>query len=819
MEALFRDLRQALRSLRRSPLFAATAIVTLALGIGATTAIFSVFSAVVLEPVPFAEPDTLVQLVTAANGEPIDSSASPAMYAHWSEQAEVIEDVAAYRTAPVNYTGADGPERVTASYVTPPYFRAFRAPMTLGRPFAADEDQPAAPKATVLSYAFWARRLGADPGVVGTALTLNGMPHTVVGVTAPEFDTRDLGHVELWMPLPAATAAPFLKVAARLRPGVSLEQAQTRLAASTAAFRERVPTALRDEVRFSAVPFQDAVIATGSGSLFRNDPRRVLWVLFGAVTFVLLIACANVASLMLAHASARERDIAVRSALGAGRSAVVRQLLTESALISGVGGGLGLALGFFGARALLGIDTAGLPRLGNGAAPLSMDWRIVAFAVSVSIATVILSGLFPALAASRPDLSSVIKGSSGSAATGFRKYTGRSAVVVAQTSLALVLLVGAALLIRTTFALGTVDPGFNVDDVAVLRTDFPEPRARTSTAVRELSRSTLERVRAMPGVEAAAASCCVPLQRSWGQVFKIVGRDDAGRPFSGGGDITIGTAGYFDVFEIPLVRGRVFDERDESRGVPVIVVNRALAERWWPDGQDPLGERIQIAGGDEPAREVIGVVENERKARLDLVRPILYVPLTQISDAWLETVLESDSLAWIVRASTDPGPLTAAMQREIRQSTGQPVAGVATMREILSESIARQRANAVLMTAFGGVALLLAAIGVYGLVAYSVQQRTHEIGIRMALGARGARILASVIGDGARLVAIGIAIGTTAAFFLAGVLASMLYGVEARDVAVFVTAPVTLALAALAAVSIPAYRASRVDPLRALRGE
>jgi putative ABC transport system permease protein len=392
--------------------------------------------------------------------------------------------------------------------------------------------------------------------------------------------------------------------------------------------------------------------------------------------------------------------------------------------------------------------------------------------------------------------------------------------VVAEISLAIVLLIGAALLIRTTFALNAIDPGFNVDDVVVMRTSLSEPRFHASRAVRDFANDVLERIRAIPNVEAAAASCCVPLHDSWGDAFKIIGRDDAGRPFSGGGDITISTGEYFDVFEIPVLRGRVFDDLDDSSGPPVIVINRAFADRWWPDGQDPLGQRIRIRGGhDEPEREVIGVVENVRKARLEIVRPIMYVPLAQISDTWSRSNLETEPLAWVVRTRTDPMQLSGTIRDEIRRTTGVPVTQIQSMRQVVSESISRQRANMLLMTAFGAVALLLAAIGIYGLVAYSVQQRTQEIGIRMALGAERDRIVGMVIRQGIFLVAIGTAIGLTAAYFLVGFLASILFGVEPRNAAVFVSVPAILALVALAALSIPAYRASRVDPLRALRYE
>ena len=823
MEALLRDSWQALRALRKSPVFAATVVLTLALGIGASTAIFSVFNAVVLSPVPFPDADRLVQLVTTVNGQPADTGVSPAIYWHLRAQTDVIEDVGAYRYGSVNYSSDDVLERLAVAQVTEPYFRTFRAPMALGRPFAADEDVPGAAKTAVVSYDFWLRRLGGSPDVVGSTIRLNGVSHTVVGVTAQAFDTREFGRIDLWVPLqlPATgtDGGAWFQAAARLKPGVSLQQAQAQLAASTASL-DRSAVALGDNVRFGAVPFKDALIATGSSTLFRNDPRSVLWMLFGAVSCVLLIACANVANLMLVRASAREREIAVRTALGAGRWRIMRQLLAESVILSAAGGALGLVAGYAGIRALSSVSTAGLSRLGEGGALLDVDWRVVAFTVCVSIVTVIFSGLLPALITSRADPNAVIKQASGQATTGRGKHKSRSILVVAQIGLAVVLLIGAGLLIKTIVALNSTDPGVNVDDVVVMRTLLSEERFLTATPTRDLVRSTLDRIRAIPGVSAAGATCCVPLQRPWGEAFKIVGRDDGGRPFTSGGDVTISTGDYFDVFEVPVVHGRVFGEQDDAGSTPVIVINRALADRWWPNGQDPIGQKVRIGGGhDEPEREVIGVVENVRQARLELVRMTMYVPFAQISGTWLKSLLPGDSFAWIVRTRTDPLGVAAAVRDEIQRSTAVPVTEVAAMREVVADSISRQRANMLLMSVFGGVALLLAAIGVYGLVAYSVRERTREIGIRIALGARGERIVGLVLRQGLVLVIAGMAVGLTAAFFLTGLIAKMLYGVEPRNVAVFAGVPVVLAVVAVAAAVIPAYRASRVDPLEALRYE
>jgi putative ABC transport system permease protein len=829
METLIQDLAYAFRAFRKSPLFTATAVLALTLGIGANTAIFSVFNAVILTPVPFPDPGRLVQLVSTESGRLVSSGASPAMYAHWREQSEVIESVTAYRNISLDYTGGDLPERLVASQVTDAYFRTFGAPLASGRFFSPEEDLPGASKTTVVSHEFWTRHLGADPDIIGATLSLSGAPYTVIGIVSPEFDTREFGDIDVWVPFqldpnPADDGGSNTKVAARLRPGVTLEQAQAQLAASTYRFRERYPnTGLREGISFSAILFRDAVVGTGTGSVFRSAPTSMLWLLLGAVGFLLLIACSNVAGLMLVRASARQREIAVRFALGAGRWRIARQLLTESALLSAAGGAAGLVLGFLAMRALLAINTGGLPRLGEAGTLMGMDWRVIGFTVLVSIATAILFGLLPALVASRTDVSTVIKYSRSRSGTGLRLTGGRSALVIAEIGLALVLLIGAALLIRTTLALYRIDPGFDTKNVVVMHTSLSDARFEAS-AIEGLATNTLASIRAIPGVEAATLSCCVPLERSWGALFKIIGRDDDGRPFTSGGDVTISTADYFDVFEIPIVRGRVFSERDDSGSPPVVVINRALAERWWPDGADPIGESMLIGAGssstqDEPIRQVVGVVENVRKASLEAVRPIMYLPLAQIPETWLRFNLETNPMAWIVRTTIDPMPLSVAIQDEIRRATAVPVTDVRPMTDVVSLSISRQRATMLLMTVFGVVAVLLAAVGIYGLVAYSVQQRTQEIGIRMALGAQRDRIVGMVIRQGIFLAAIGIAIGLAAAFFLADLMASLLFGVESRDMAVFMSVPAILMLVATMAVAIPAVRASRIDPLSALRYE
>jgi predicted permease len=587
MQTFVQDLKYALRLFRESPGFTATAVAALTLGIGVNVAIFSVVNAVLLKPIPFPEPDRLVFLTNSRDGNPTGTAASPAKFMHYRAQTDVLEDVAAFNTTTFNHTDGDVPVQVEANRVSEAYFRLFRAPFISGRGFTPDEDLPGGPKVTVISYNFWMQRLGGDPDIVGNTISLSDDAYTVVGVVSREYDIREFANPELWVPFqfdPNTTdQGHYFQAAARLKPGVTLEQAKARLEASAAQYRERFPIALQEGQGFSALTMQDSVV---------RGARSMLWVLFGAVGFVLLIACANVANLLLVRATARRREIAVRSALGAGRWRIVRQLLTESVMLSMTGGILGLGLGFFGMRALLAVNTAGLPRLGEGGALMGMDWRVVAFTLVVSLVTGILFGLVPALVSARTDLSTVIKDASGRSGSGFRQNKTRSVLVTVEVALAVVLLIGAALLIRTSLALGRVDPGFNVDNVIAMRTSLAGERFAAVASVDGMARNALERIRSIPGVADAVATCCVPLQGGYGLPFNVIGRANEG-PFTGGGGIVFTSAGYFETFDVPILRGRAFTDRDTAAAPPVVVINQAMADEFWPDA-DPLVDRILI---------------------------------------------------------------------------------------------------------------------------------------------------------------------------------------------------------------------------------
>ncbi|HEY3519193.1 MAG TPA: ABC transporter permease [Gammaproteobacteria bacterium] len=822
METMTKDIKHAWRMFRENKLFTATAVAALTLGIGVNIAIFSVVNAVLLKPVPFPDPDTLVQVVNANNGVAGGPISSPAKYMHWRAQTEVLESVAAGRNQALNYGQGELLESIAAAQVSHEYFDVLRPPLAMGRWFTAEEDLPNAGYTVVLSYNFWTQRLNSDPDVLGKGITLSGNPYTVVGVVAREFDVRDIGPPpEIWVPFqldPNSTdQGHFFTNVARLKPGVTLEQAQAMLLASASAFRDRFgPAAMPPTGGFSAITLQESLV---------RQARPTLLVALGAVGFVLLIACANVANLLLIRATGRRKELAVRTALGAGRWRIMRQLLTESLMLSFAGGALGLLAGYAGMRWLLTVSTAGLPRLGQAGSLLGMDWRVVVFTVALSIVTGIVFGLIPALVASRADLNAVIKDSSSRSGSGFRQNKTRSVLVLVEVSLAVVLLVGAALLIRTSLALGGVDPGYTTDNVLVMRTSLTGQRYQSAAVVDETARLALERVRAIPGIAAGSMTCCVPLQGGLGLPFNIIGRTNEG-PFTGGSGVHFAVAGYFDTFEIPVVRGRAFNDTDTASAPPVIIINEAFAKQFWKDGGDPLADQMLVGGGamrefqGEPVRQIIGIVGDVRAGSIAQdPGPMMFVPIAQMPNGANAMLQGMGPMAWVVRTSAEPGTVSKQIQDVVRETTGAPVTSVQNMDDIVSVSTSRQRLNMLLMTIFGSSALVLAAIGIYGLMAYSVQHRTQEIGIRLALGAQADRVRWSIVGQGMTLVGIGIVVGLVAAFFLATFLAAALYGVKARDVMVFVGVPVVLTATAFAAVWIAARRASGIHPLEALRYE
>jgi putative ABC transport system permease protein len=822
MDTLLDDLRYTIRTLIKAPAFSLAAIAALTLGIGANTGIFSVVNAVLLKPVDAPDPERLVFLMnTFAEGS--GPGASPAKFVHWRAQTSVLENVSAFRSNVVNYTSGGIPEQLRAGQVSADFFRLFGAPVVRGRTFSEAEDRPNGERVTVLSHGLWTRRFGSDPGIVGRSITLGGEPYAVIGILGPGFDVESFGlNPELWIPFqidPNTTdQGHYFSVAGRLKPGVTLEQAHARVQLSAQDYRARFPNAIGPKEGFG-VERMHAVLV--------RNVRTALLILSGAVGFVLLIACANVANLLLVRATGRRRELAVRAALGAGRGRIMRQLLTESVVLSLAGGALGLVLGIAGIRALLSIDTAGLPRIGEHGLGVGVDWRVAAFALVVSVATGILFGLIPAVQGSGGDLSSTLKESAGRSGTG-RQNKARAILVVSEVALALILLVGSALLIRTSLALRAVNPGFDAAHVLTMRMSLQNPRFFEAAAVERLVRDGVERLRAVPGVEVASAACCVPLEGGYGLGFVIQGRPLTDRPFHGGGSWLTVSPGYFEVFRIAMKRGRSFEERDDRLAPPVVIINEAFARQYFKNG-DPLTERLVIGhSGDvgmrefmtEPPRQIVGVASDIRDSELnEEPRPTMYIPQAQMPDAANQLNVRITPMAWVVRTRTAPYAVSAAVQEQLRQASGLPVSDVRSMEDVVSRSISRQRFNMLLMTMFGASALLLAAIGIYGLMAYSVEQRTQEIGIRVALGAQARDVRRMIILQGMRLAVVGVIIGLGSAFGLARVIANLLYGVTAQDPLVFTSVPLVLTAVAFVGVWLPARRAVAVDPVVALRAE
>jgi predicted permease len=694
----------------------------------------------------------------------------------------------------------------------------------MGRPFRAEEDVPNGPRVAMIARGLWETRFSADPDIVGKSISLGNEPYTIVGVV-DNWDFREFGPTpQVWVPFqfdPNTTdQGHYFQVMGRLKPGVSLRQADERLQASAATFRAKFPQALGPRNSFGVRGIRDVIVG--------NDTKQSLWIYSGAVGFVLLIACANVANLLLVRASGRRREIAIRAAIGGSRGRIIRQLLTESLLLSLAGGLLGLGLGWLGIRALLSVNTAGLPRVGEDGAFVGLDWTVVAFTLALSILTGLIFGLIPALQSSKTDLTTTLKESAGRSGTGFRQNKVRSVLVVVEVALALVLLIGSALLIRTAVALGRVDPGFDTQNVLTLKMSLKGAQFDKAEAVEQLVRNGAERLRAIPGVELASATCCVPLQGGYGLPFRIVGRPlaaDSQGPFHGGGGWMTVSPGYFEVFKIPVKKGRTFTERDMSTSTPVAIINEAMAREFWPDA-DPLADRIVIGKGvmrefaSEGERQIVGVVADTRSNGLDAEpQPQMWIPQAQVPDAANALNLGLSPISWIVRTQVPPQSLSNTIQEKLREATGLPVSNVQSMAEIAALSVSRQKFNMWVMTVFGVCALLLAAIGIYGLMAYSVQQRTQEIGIRLALGAQTSQVRRMVVTQGMLLAGAGVVIGLGAAFGLARLITTFLFGVTARDPFVFVGIPVLLGTVALLAVWMPARRASRVDPLVALRYE
>jgi putative ABC transport system permease protein len=821
METFLQNLRYGLRTLAKSPGFAAVAVLTLALGIGANTAIFSVVNTVLLQPLPYPDPDRLVELEGTSPQGNFDA-ASITKFNIWHDQSQVFDAVAAYDFAGpgINLTEGDRPEQLKGIRVSKDYFRVFGAPMALGRTFSADEDRPGGPAVAILSNGLWRSRYGSDPGIVDRTVNLGGEPHSVIGVLGSSFASDPPSDV--WLPLKpdpnSVDQGHYLRATARLKPGATVAQAQIAMKLAAEQFKRKFPTppVLGPKDSFTAIPLRDSVI---------GDVRQGLLLLFGAVGFVLLISCANVANLLLARATIRRREIAIRSAMGAARSRIIWQLLTENLLLSLAGGILGLGLGYLGVRSLLAINPGDIPRIGENGASVAMDWRVLVFTLVAAVLTGVIFGMVPALAASRSDLSNTLRESGSRTGSGVRQNKTRSILVVTEMALALILLVGAALLIRTFGALRGVDPGFDSHNILTMDMSLAGPRFTKAAAVDQLEREGRRRVESLPGVTAVALTCCLPLEGGFGLPFTIEGQPPKDGPYTGSAAWLSGSPRYFEVFRIPVVKGRAFNDQDQGAAPHVVIVNETFVKKFFPKGE-ALNSLITIGKGigpefEEPPREVVGIVGDVHEGSLsDPPVPTMYVPNAQVTDGQAALNNGIGAAQWVIRTKLEPFSLSADIQRELREASGGlPVAHIRSMQQVVRESTAQSDFYMTLLTIFAGVALLLAAIGVYGLMAYSVQQRTQEIGVRMALGANPREVRRMVVLQGMKLALVGVIIGVCLALALTRLLSSLLFGVKPWDPATIVLVAVLLSAVTLLATYLPARRASRVDPMIALRHE
>jgi putative ABC transport system permease protein len=811
LETFWRDCRYAARSLRRSPGFALVAVGTLALGIGANTAIFSVVNAALLRPLPYRDPSGIVLLwgadrVTGAERGQVSATD----VADWRAQARSFEAVATYGDwRPLLSEGAGEPERLPAAQVGDGFFDVMKGRPLLGRAFLPEEQEGGKDAVVVLGYGLWQRRFGGDPSIVGRTIKLSGRPHTVVGVMPPDFTSLPAGLLqepaELYRPVAeqpaeAERGSRHLRAIARLKPGVALEQAQAEMTTIAGRISEAHPTE-NTNYGVRVTPLREDLV---------GNVRPALLLLFGAVGFVLLIACANVGNLLLARAGARRREIAIRAALGAGRGRIVRQLLTESMLLSLLGGGLGLLAAAWGTGVVGRVGAQLVPWLGR----VEVDARILAFTFAVSVLTGIVFGLAPALQASRPDLNASLKeGGRSVAGAGGRL---RGALVVAEVALSLVLLVGAGLLIKSVARLRGVDPGFTAEGVATMNLWLPSAKYQKGADQHEFYARLAERVGGIPGVEAVGVTSVLPVSGNFdGRTVEVEGRAyGAGeRPEVENYYVS---PGYLRAMSIRLTRGRAFTDADSKDAPPVVLVSETMARRQWGD-EDPLGKRLRYydpyASKDVPWRTVVGVVADVKLTGLDTKGTQgLYAP---------EAQSPSPAMTLVVRTGAgDPAAVVPAVRREIAAlDKDLAVFNVKTMGELVADSLLLRRFSMLLLGAFAALALVLASVGIYGLIAYTVTQRTHEIGVRVALGAQRSDVFRLVVGRGMRLTLAGVGAGVVAALGLTRLMESLLFGVSASDPPTFAAIALLLTLVSLAACYVPARRATRVDPLIALRYE
>jgi putative ABC transport system permease protein len=805
IESLWQDVHCGLRMLRKNAGFATVAILTLALGIGANTAIFSVIHGVLLSPLPYNDPDRIVLVLESnpARGFP-QFSVSPPNYMDWKKDSTSFEQIASIARGDFNYTGGAEPERMSGARVASSFFAVMGATPAMGRTFLPEDDVVGKAGVVVLSYGLWTRRFGSDPQVLGKSLTLDGQSYRVVGVMQDGFQFPR--GVDLWLPSefdadalgPGARGAHYLRVMARLRPGVSMEKAQAEMAAISKRLEQQYPK--------TNTGWSTKLLSLNEATV--GNVRPTLLVLFGAVGFLLLIACANVANLLLARATARQREIAIRFSLGASRLRIARQLLTESILLSGIATAAGLLLAEWAIRALRTLPPSNLPRAAN----IGLDLPVLGFAAGVAVLTGLLFGFAPALQITRGAPSETLKEGGRTASAGRQGV--RSALVVLETTLALVLLVGSGLLLKSFLRLQTVDPGFQYKNIATADVSLPRSKYPTDAQEMQFFSQVLERIQSVQGVKEVAASSGNPMEGS-NLSFSFATKDleelsPSDQPSAG---YYVVSHNYFHTLGIPLLLGRYFTREDSPGSPRVAIISQTIAQRFFHD-KNPIGQTIKIGvGAAVPvAREIVGVVGDVKDDGLgEAATMAAYEPYTQM--AWSDMTL-------FVRSDSDPSQMASMLRSEVSSvDKDQPVADISTGDQLMAQAVAQPQLRTTLLSLFAALALILASLGIYGVMSNTVAQRTHEIGVRMALGAGQSSVLRLVLSNGMRLTLLGIAFGTAGAFALTRLMKSFLFHVTPTDPATFVEVALFLFLVALLASYIPARRATRVDPVVALRYE
>ncbi len=809
METVLKDLRYGARMLAKSPGFTLVAVIALGLGIGANTAIFSVVNAVLLRPLPYKDADKLV-VVWEKSPKNDQNVVNPANFMDWREQNNVFTEMAAIVDQNAVMVGDGEPEEIPSQFATTNLVSGLGVDSLLGRTFTPDDGKPDQPRVVVLSYGLWQRRFGGDPKIIGRKLNIGRAEATVVGVMPAGFKWHiKKGSItaktaELWAPWVITNEmrtrlGRFMTVAARIKPEVTFDQAKAEMNAIGARLEEQYND-------FNANWGINVVLLR---TQFTGEIRPALLVLLGAVGFVLLIACANVANLLLARAAARHKEMAVRAAIGAGRWRIVRQLLTESLLLAAMGGAAGLLLALWGTDVLVSLSPKELADLQQ----VRISVPVLGFTLAVSMLTGIIFGMVPAFEATRFNLQESLKEGSQNIGGGTRSQRLRGVFVIVEIALALVLLVGAGLLVRSFWRLQSVDPGFNAKNLLTMRVSLPNRKYDSDRKRIDFFRQAVEGIRALPGVEAAGATNFLPFAGPHaGTLVEIEGRPKLppGQGLETGSCVT--DLNYFTAMQLPLKRGRLFSEREATEMRHVVVINEAFARKNLP-GEDPLGKRVTIYMKDDNVpSEIIGIVGDNKHMGLDQeAEPMAYWPHAELGYSFMTLVIRTLGDA--------PGIASAARQVIQTIDSEQPIADVRTMESLLADSVARARFSTWLLTVFGVVALILAAVGIYGVMSYAVTQRTHEIGIRMALGAQSRDVLALVVRKGLILTVFGVGIGLAAAFALTRIMESLLYGISATDPATFAAISMLLAAFALLACMLPARRASKVDPVIALRYE